>query len=71
MPIRSPFDRLFADPDAIEVELRDAEQDRAGAPEETAGEPPTYRCRVCGLEAPEKDYCPECLADTMVLVKRP
>ena len=68
MPIRSPFDRLFADPDAIEVELRDAEQDRAGAPQ-TAGEPPTYRCRVCGLESPDKAYCPECLAETMVLVK--
>ena len=68
MPIRSLFDRLFADPDAVEIELRDAEQDRAGAPE-AAGAPPTYRCRVCGLEAADKSYCPDCLADTMILKK--
>lgn len=27
----------------------------------------TYRCRVCGLRSLDGDYCPSCLAPTMVL----
>jgi hypothetical protein len=66
--ITNPLDRLFATAQQIEQEERDAAQDRAGTPE-AAGDPPVYRCRVCGLESTERAYCPECLADTMVAIK--
>ena len=32
-------------------------------------EPPKeipHRCRVCGFEAPDYQFCPTCLSDTMV-----
>ena len=32
---------------------------------EADGDPPLYRCRVCGIEGTDRTYCPACLADTM------
>ncbi len=34
-------------------------------------EPPRYRCNVCGHEADQGTYCPDCLADTMDYVGPP
>jgi hypothetical protein len=49
--------------------VRDRHAELRGQPH-TEGDPPTYRCRVCALESREGAYCPDCLADTMVEVKR-
>ena len=35
---------------------------------EADGDPPIYECRVCGHRGTETDYCPTCLAETMVRV---
>jgi hypothetical protein len=35
---------------------------------EAEGDPPSYACRVCGYRGSEPDYCPTCLAETMVRV---
>ena len=70
MSIVKPLERLFEHPVKIEMAEREREQDRKGGPEGVDGAPPTFRCRVCGLEAAERDYCPDCLADTMVAIKR-
>ena len=43
------------EPPGFEVTARTPEQ----------GPPPRFRCRVCGYESGNADYCPECLADTM------
>ncbi len=34
--------------------------------DDEGGEPPKYRCRVCGRVETQKNYCPACLADTML-----
>ena len=62
------IEKLFETPQEIEEEAREWEQHLAPSTKKE-GDPPTFRCRVCGLESPERAYCPECLADTMVLVK--
>jgi hypothetical protein len=36
----------------------------------TPGDPPRFRCRVCGAEDEQSGYCPTCLADTMEPVAR-
>jgi len=58
--------------DPITARAQDAERQRKREQpqREAEGEPPRYRCRVCGLEAPERGYCPACLADTMEPVAR-
>jgi rubrerythrin len=35
------------------------------------GDPPHYKCRVCGHEDVEPSYCPSCLADTMQRIPGP
>ena len=65
MSIIKPLERLFESPVKIEMAERERAQDLKGGPE-ADGAPPTFRCRVCGLERAERDYCPVCLADTMV-----
>jgi rubrerythrin len=62
--IMKPFERLFDTPAQIEMQAREERADAEGEPE-GEGDPPMYRCRVCGLEAPIRHYCPTCLADTM------
>jgi hypothetical protein len=32
---------------------------------EAGGDPPLFRCRVCGAESTDRTYCSACLADTM------
>jgi hypothetical protein len=61
--------RLFDKPADVEREERDRHSELRGEPK-PEGDPPTYRCRVCSLESREGAFCPECLADTMVEVKR-
>jgi hypothetical protein len=60
--------RLFDKPADVEREVRDRAAALRGQ-RKGEGDPPTFRCRVCALEAPDGSYCPECLADTMVVVK--
>jgi hypothetical protein len=58
------LERLFEAPE--EIEKHDRAMKRAQAPAvPTDDDPPTFRCRVCRLEAAERAYCPTCLADTM------
>lgn len=64
------LERLFQTPQEVEEEGREQRQVLAPT-KKREGDPPTYRCRVCGLEAADPAYCPTCLADTMVLVKPP
>jgi len=63
------WDRLMGDPERIEAEERQIETTRARTDEADAA-PPVLRCRACGYEGAER-YCPHCLADTMVLVRKP
>jgi rubrerythrin len=59
------LERLFESPQ--EIEERDRERQQHLVPsKKKEGDPPVFRCRVCGLESPDRAYCPECLADTMV-----
>ncbi len=64
--ILKPLERLFEHPVKIEMAERVRRQDLKGGPDGVDGAPPGFRCRVCGLEAAERDFCPVCLADTMV-----
>jgi hypothetical protein len=61
------LERLFEPPATIEEDGRQREQDLQPTRKKD-GDPPTYRCRVCQLESADRAYCPDCLADTMVLV---
>lgn len=53
--------------DPIRARQEDAERkkQREVRQEQEAGEPPLYRCRVCGHEDTRGTYCPTCLSDTM------
>ena len=62
------FERLLADPHKVIAEDREHEAARAPTPEDDAA-PPTLRCKACDYEGPER-YCPHCLADTMVAIRR-
>jgi len=66
--ILKTFEELFRDEVRIEIEQRERDQDLK-PPAPRPGDPPAYRCRVCGLESEEGAYCPACLADTMVAKK--
>jgi hypothetical protein len=61
--------RLFDKPADVEREVRDRHAELRGE-RKTDADPPTYRCRVCSLESPDGTFCPECLADPMIEVKR-
>jgi hypothetical protein len=63
------FERLLWRDDKVVQERRGHAQARARRDEDGAA-PPTLRCKACGHEGPER-YCPHCLADTMVKVRRP
>ena len=61
------LERLFDPPSKVEAREREKTQDLAGTRKvDDDPEPPRFRCRVCDLRSPERGYCPECLADTMV-----
>jgi rubrerythrin len=57
------------------VQAREREAERRRVREEPKRErttaPPSYVCRICGHQSPDKSYCPDCLADTMELIRRP
>jgi len=48
-----------------EEEERRADRERPDADGEGGPPPPKRRCRVCGHEGPEPQFCPDCLAETM------
>jgi hypothetical protein len=54
--------------DPVQARQRDEERRiaREQPKRDDEGDPPRFVCRVCGLQSPQKSYCPECLADTMV-----
>lgn len=58
--------------DPLKARQEEAERKRQREPSqrEPDGDPPLYRCRVCGMESPDRTYCSECLADTMEPVAR-
>jgi hypothetical protein len=60
--------RLFDRPAEVEREVRERQATMRGQ-RKAEGDPPTYRCRVCGLEGPDGTFCPDCLADTMETVR--
>lgn len=70
MPI-FPLERLFDPPQKVEERARELDADvrgvksQDGDPPET-GDPPRFRCRVCGYQSGDPEFCPECIADTMV-----
>ncbi len=58
--------------DPVEARRREEERrkEREQAERNDSGDPPhEYECRVCGFRAPERAYCPTCLADTMQKVR--
>lgn len=59
-----PLERLFESPVKIEQRYREKVADLEGI-KQREGDPPTYRCRLCGLKAPAATFCLDCLADTM------
>lgn len=65
-----PLEQLFEPPARIEQRLREKEAAIRIENQGDDGDPPLFACRVCGLEACERHYCPACLADTMVPVRR-
>lgn len=63
------FERLLWRDEKVVEERREHDQTRARTDEDDTA-PPTLRCRACDYEGPER-YCPHCLSDTMVEVRRP
>jgi len=71
MSIIYTFKKLV-DPMTARAEDAERQRKREQPKQEAEGDPPLCRCRVCGLEATERSYCPACLADTMEpVVRRP
>jgi hypothetical protein len=64
MSIIDTFKRVV-DPRAARQEEAERKAKREQPLREAEGDPPLFRCRVCGAESPDRTYCPECLADTM------
>lgn len=63
------FERLLWRDEKVVEEQREHARARARTDEDDAA-PPTLCCKACGYEGSER-YCPQCLADTMVEVRRP
>ena len=59
--------------DPVEARRREEEllAEREQPKRNDDGDPPHFKCRVCGLEDLESSYCPSCLADTMQRVPEP
>jgi hypothetical protein len=64
MPPIGPLERLFDTPVKIEQRQRELDAEVRGVEQED-GDPPTFRCRICGIEAAEPRFCHHCLAETM------
>jgi rubrerythrin len=63
------LERLFDPPATVEAREREREQDLQGSRTRDP-KPRWFRCRVCAFESTEGEYCPHCVADTMVLGAR-
>lgn len=59
------LERLFAPPEKIERYHRDEHAAVRHAHSVDDGDPPSFRCKLCGLEAPEPKFCMSCLAESM------
>ena len=57
--------KMVVDPIAARQQEAERTRWREQVKREAEGDPPIYRCRVCGTESPDRTYCPQCLADTM------
>lgn len=62
--------KKLVDPERARQEAAQLERERELPRREAAGDPPTYRCRICQATSNDRSYCPACLADTMVPVTR-
>jgi len=62
--------RRLVDPVQAREEEELRRQQREQPKRAHAGDPPRFACRICGHLSPDQSYCPECLADTMELIKR-
>jgi rubrerythrin len=62
--------KKLVDPIRARDEAHELEKLREQPKRENAGDPPHYRCRICEAISTDAGYCPNCLADTMVLVKK-
>jgi hypothetical protein len=63
--------RKVVDPMAARQEEAERQAKREQPVREAEGDPPLYRCRVCGAESTDRTYCSECLADTMEPLPKP
>ncbi len=64
--------KKLVDPVRARDEAAELRRARQVPRREAAGDPPTYRCRVCQTTSTERSYCPVCLADTMApIVAKP
>jgi rubrerythrin len=61
--------KKLLDPNQARLEEAKRRAEREQPRREAPGDPPVYACRVCGHRAPERAYCPMCLADTMEPVR--
>lgn len=63
------FERLFWEPEKVEIEARSQRDENEGVDEDAAAPPPPVErtCRVCDFTGTTA-YCPTCLADTMTIL---
>ena len=59
----------LVDPIQARAEEEKRRRTREEPMREHDGDPPRFACRVCGHVGDDKEYCPECLADTMEPVR--
>ncbi len=59
--------KKIVDPQAAHEEEQELRKQREQPKRAAQGEPPVAVCKVCGHRGTDRTYCPECLADTMVL----
>jgi hypothetical protein len=69
MSIIESFIKLV-DPTQAREREEERRKQREQPKREQAGDPPRFACRVCGLEDEQGDFCPSCLAGTMVRLPR-
>ena len=64
--------KKIVDPARAREEAAERKAAREEVRQQEAGDVlPRYRCSVCGHEADQGTYCPECIADTMEYVGPP
>jgi hypothetical protein len=63
--------RRLVDPVEARARQEELRIEREQPIREADGDPPSYACRVCGHRGIEPDFCPTCLAETMVRADDP